>query len=341
MKKYHMIFIMTVYCMLFFAHGDCSASVFDDLPQPPVPIPINERGLPTVEGEKYAVAGNDRQSLEGAVFDRQDNLLFSDITGRRILQATPEGKVENYLTLENLMPCGLAFHRDGRLFICAVEPDWKSGAIIAVSPDRKHIETILPASKGYLPNDVVFDRQGGIYFSDFRGTSTEPKGGVYYLPPDFSSVMPVIPKMSQANGVALSPDGKTLWATEYARNLLHRVILSSPTTSPINGTKIAYHFTGPAPDSMRVDAKGNVYVAMVGQGRILIFNANGMPVGQILLPERDLGNNLRSTSLAVHPEKKEVAIVAGNTLDAPSSEAAIFTAPAFARGLSPLPAKND
>lgn len=109
--------------------------------------------------------------------------------------------------------------------------------------------------------------------------------------------------MGQANGVALSPEGKTLWATEYARNLLHRVNLESPTSVPLTGSKILYHFTGPAPDSMRVDADGNVYVALVGQGRVLIFNPAGSPIGQVLLPERDKGLNLRSTSLALHPEK--------------------------------------
>lgn len=332
MKKYCRA--ISLGCLVFLAHGSCRASVFDELPRTPVPIPFQERDLPTAESKKFAVAGDSKQSLEGALFDRQGNLLFSDITGKRILRATPEKEIENYLSLPNQHPCGLALHKDGRLFICVVEPDWKTGAIIAVSPDRKHIETILPASKGYLPNDLVFDRHGGLYFSDFRGTSTEPEGGVYYLPPDFSSVAPVIPNLAQANGVALSPDGKTLWATEYARNLLHRVVLTFPTRSPVNGTKVVYHFTGPAPDSIRVDADGNVYVAMVGQGRILIFNSNGLPVGQILLPERDLGNNLRSTSLAVHPVKKEVAIVAGNTVDALSNEAAVFTAPAFSHGLS-------
>lgn len=236
--------MLCICSVIFLAHSVCAASIFDETPRTPVPIPPNERDLPTAESKKFAIAGDNGQSLEGAVFDRRSNLLFSDITGGRILRLTPTGKVETCLTLQNLHPCGLALHEDGRLFICAAEPDWKRGAILAVSPDGKHIETIVSASEGYLPNDLVFDRNGGIYFSDFRGTSTDPKGGVYYLSPDFSSVKPVIPNLAQVNGVALSPDGKTLWATEYAKNRLHRVALSSPTESPVNGTKVAYHFTG-------------------------------------------------------------------------------------------------
>ncbi len=156
----------------------CQASIFDEVPHEPVPIPLNELGLPTVEGEKIAVAGNKKQSLEGAVFGCQGNLFFSDITGKRILRLTLKKDMETYYCLDNLYPCGLAY-KNGTLFICAVEPDWKSGSIIAISTDKKHVTQILPSSKGFLPNDLVFDKQGGIYFSDFRGTSTDPKGEIY------------------------------------------------------------------------------------------------------------------------------------------------------------------
>lgn len=107
--------------------------------------------------------------------------------------------------------------------------------------------------------------------------------------------------------------------------------LDSATTIPLTGSKILYHFTGPAPDSMLVASDGNVYVALVGQGRVLIFNPAGIPICQVLLPGRDQGLNLRSTSLALHPEKSEMRIVSGNTKEAASKEAKIFSAPAFAK----------
>ena len=57
--------------------------------------------------------------------------------------------------------------------------------------------------------------------------------------------------MSEANGIALSPDGKRLWATEFGRNLLHRVDLETATQAAVIGTAIPYQFIGAAPDSMR------------------------------------------------------------------------------------------
>ncbi|WP_211949764.1 SMP-30/gluconolactonase/LRE family protein [Cupriavidus yeoncheonensis] len=113
---------------------------------------------------------------------------------------------------------------------------------------------IVPPVAGFMPNDLVFDARGGFYFIDFKGNATEPKGGVYYAAPDLTTIKPVLPNLAMANGLALSPDGKTLWATEFGRNLLHRIELADATTIAPIGSAIAYHFVGPAPDSMRADA---------------------------------------------------------------------------------------
>ena len=180
---------------------------------------------------------------------------------------------------------------------------------MAVEPDGSGMQTIIPPEAGYLVDDLVFDAKGGFYFTDFRGTSSEPSGGVYYVSPDFKTTTPVLKNLAVANGITLSPDGKELWVTEFSRALLHRVELADATTIAPFGTAIAYHFTGPSPDSMRTDSDGNLYVAMYQQGRVLVFNKNGMPIGQILLPGRDEGHNLRSTSIAIKPGTNDLYIV--------------------------------
>ncbi len=53
-----------------------------------------------------------------------------------------------------------------------------------------------------------------------------------------------------------------IWATEHAKNRLHRVRLSDATTVAPFGSVVTYQFTGPAPDGARVDSEGNVYVAI-------------------------------------------------------------------------------
>jgi lactonase len=82
---------------------------------------------------------------------------------------------------------------------------------------------------------------------------------------------------------------------------------------------------------MRADADDNLYVAMYGQGRVLAFNRNGIPIGQVLLPGREEGHNLRSTSMAIRPGSNDLYVV---TNDATGGQGAtIFRAKAFASAL--------
>ena len=300
----------------------------------PVPVPPGEQGLATKSAEQWLTVAPKNDVLEGAIFDSRGNLLFCDVTERKIMQMTPDKKLSTLVELPELGAGGIAFNKDGRLFMAALDLAKGEGAILAWSPETGKIETIIPVEAGYWPNDLVFAPDGGFYFSNFRRSNAQPAGGIYYVSPDSKEITPVIPNLDQANGVALSPDGKTLWATEFAKNRLHRAVLADPVTiSPI-GAAIPYHFSGITPDSMRIDKSGNVYVAIYGQGRVLIFNDLGIPIGQILLPERENGKNLLSTSLAINPDSRDLYVVSSNAKK--SQPAAIFKGEALAPGQSPL-----
>jgi lactonase len=82
---------------------------------------------------------------------------------------------------------------------------------------------------------------------------------------------------------------------------------------------------------MRGDNDGNLYVAMYGQGRVLVFNRNGIPIGQVLLPGREEGHDLESTSMAIKPGTNDLYIV---TTDSEGGQGAtIFHAKTFAKAL--------
>jgi lactonase len=306
------------------------ALVYDAQTRGPVPIPLSERGLQTVVAEPWFKVSDEALVLEGAAFDRDGNLLFCDVSGQRVLRLTPDKRLSTFVSLDQLGPGGLGVHKDGRVFIAGMDLTKGVGSILAVEPDGSGMRTIVPPEAGYMPNDLVFDSRGGFYFTDFRGASTDSKGGVYYVSPDFSTITPVLPRLAMANGVALSPDGRELWTTEFSRNLLHRVELADAITATPIGTAVAYHFTGPAPDSMRADAGGNLYVAMYGQGRVLVLR-KGIPIGQVLLPGRDEGHNLSSTSMAINPGTDDLYIV---TNDGTGGQGAtIFHARGFEKAL--------
>jgi lactonase len=300
-----------------------------------VPIPSAERDLSTVVAEPYFKVSDELIGLEGPAFDRQGNLLFVDVFGGRILKLTPERRLSTVYSERQLHPAGIAIHKDGRIFIAAVgpmDPDamFRRGSVIAIDADGGNRQTIVSPELGYVVDDMAFDNEGGFYFTDFRGTSTDPAGGVFYLPPDFKSIKPILPRMCGANGVAISPDGKVLWATEFCLSRLHRVDLSAPGVIGRFGAAVPYHFIGRAPDSMRTDSAGNVYVAMYHQARFLVFSPYGIPIGQILLPGRENNQFLKCTSLAIRPGSRELLMVARDELG--NGGSMIFAARGLADG---------
>jgi lactonase len=279
-----------------------------------VPIPPWERGLPTAVAEPYFQVADGVMPLEGPSFDRSGNLLFLDVYNSRLLQLSPDRELTTVYTEENLHPAGTAVHKDGRIFLAAVGPIdsdgyYSAGSVIALDADGSNPRTIVPPSLGYVVDDLVFDDEGGFYFTDMRGSGTDPAGGVFYVPPGHDDIRPVLPGMCGANGVALSPDGKVLWATEYFVNRLHRMDLRAPGQIARFGSVVPYHFAGRAPDSMRTDSAGNAYVALHRQGRIMVLSPFGMPIGQILLPGREDDHFLQCTSLAIKPGSRELFIV--------------------------------
>lgn len=301
-----------------------------------VPIPPAEAGLQTVEATPWFKYSNDDHILEGISFAQDGSLVFCDVSQSKVMRVSPDKKLSTVVTLP-YPPAGTAFAPNGQLYIAAQNFDKGIGGIFTVDPTTHQLAEVIAPELGYQPDDLVFDHQGGFYFSDFAGTSTDRRGGIYYYPASHQGVQPVMRNMAKANGVALSPDDKVLWATETGRNLLYRSELSQPAEVSITGTSTPYYFTGPAPDSMRVDVDGNVYVAMFHQARVLVFNSQGIPIGQILLPNRATGHNLYSSSIAIKPNARDLYIVAD---DAGGDQGAvIYHARAFANGLPLLATK--
>ncbi len=315
------------------AAAEGTALTYDPELRGPAPVPAAERGLPTVIAEPYFQVSDKALQLEGPVFDRGGNLYFVEVFGGSVFKLTPDKRLSTILGPSERASAGLAIHKDGRIFIAGLGNFKNTGSIVAINPDGSGLKTIVGPDKGFSIDDLIFDSQGGLYFTDFKGSSTQPAGGLYYLSPDFATITPIDPGLGIANGVGLSPNGKRVYVTESAKGLLHTIdLLDAMTIAPF-GEGVAHKFSGPLPDSLRVDGDGNVWVAMYGQGRFLVFNRNGFPIGQVLLPGRDDGHFLRSTSLAFKPGTNDVYLVSNDWDGDPVQGSMIFHCRGFAKAL--------
>ncbi len=229
--------------------------------------------------ERFAECGG---FLEGATFDRSGTLWVVDLLSGNVLTADDSGECQVVANTGG-QPNGAKFHRDGRLFIAD-----KNLGILALDVDTGNIETVTRTYKTELlrgVNDLVFDADGGLYFTEPYGSNAlNPNGRVFYLGPDGSMGI-AADGLAFPNGVALSPDEMQLYVGEYGA----KRILSVPSQSAANDFEIPYvvgHTQGGVgADGMAVDNEGNIYFAIFQGGAIGVISADRYHYGSIPLPE--------------------------------------------------------
>ena len=115
---------------------------------------------------------------------------------------------------------------------------------------------------------------------------------VYYIKPD-SSVIRVIDDITFPNGVALSPDGETLYvANSHGKYLLAYDILPDGTVTNgrnfalllLSEENISKESEKSGADGMAVDSLGNIYVATTQGLGVQVFNSKGEHLGNIPCP---------------------------------------------------------
>jgi gluconolactonase len=185
---------------------------------------------------------------------------------------------------------GLATDREGRLLLS----QHGNRQIARLNPDGKTFTTVADRFEGKRfnsPNDLVLDRQGNIHFTDppyglGPGSPVEIDfHGVYRVTPA-GAVTLVSKELERPNGLALSPDEKTLYvANSHGPRPIIMAFDLAPdgTAGPgrvfFEGTELRKTRRG-AFDGMRVDTQGNLWAT--GPGGVLVINAQGKHLGTLL-----------------------------------------------------------
>lgn len=295
-----------------------------------VPLPPELVSLPTLEAEPwFQVDPSPDNLLEGPAFDRNGNFFATSCSFGRVFKITPQKRLSTIFDDKKVTVDGSAFHKDGRLFVVCL-----TGELLIINTDNNKTTFIYPKYQGknLSMNDLVFDTKGNIYVTDFTGTIMDPTGGVFRISSDGNIVQPILLHLASPNGISLSPEGDVLWIGESTRNAVLRIALLEDgiTIRPVAGVTCPYYSTGnPGPDSNKVDKDGNLYQCLMGQGRIIVLNAHGLPVANVVVPGRDEGKNLKTTNLAFKPGTAEGYITSSG-----ESGAWIFKFKALAEGLT-------
>jgi gluconolactonase len=210
----------------------------------------------------------------------------------------PGGKI--YVTNNG----GLAFvERPGRLFPIGQASDYSRGSIQVVDPETGKFETLYDACDGRPlrgPNDLVFDRAGGFWFTDLGKTRDRDmdRGAVCYAKADGSMIKEAIFPLERPNGIGLSPDERTLYVVETPTARCWAFKLSGPgeiesANGPYRGEKgtVVVGLGGYQMfDSLAVDSEGHICVATLITGAVSDIWPDGSRVDQYMLPDMMVTN---------------------------------------------------
>lgn len=217
--------------------------------------------------------------LEGPSFDRQGNLYVTDIPYGRVFRISPTGEWALVAQYEG-WPNGLKIHKDGRVFMAdykngIVQLDLGSGRISPVLADRKS-----ESFKGV--NDLFFDEQGRLYFTDQGQTGMhDPTGRVYRLDLESGRLDTLLTNGVSPNGLVMSPDESVLYVAMTRGNAVWRIPIFPDGSISKVGIFIQMAGGVSGADGMAVDQLGNLYVADAGNGCVWVFSRHGEPLKRI------------------------------------------------------------
>lgn len=260
----------------------------------------SEPGLTFTEGPTWL---NGKLYFSNMYFDEAFN---GDPRKSTLVEMDPDGTYRNIV--ENKMQTNGLISHDGNLIVC----DMFGHRVIEMNTSGEIVKVLANEYEGKPldgPNDLIMDSKGGIYFSDPQFTAdavkNQPGRTVYYLSPKGKLTRLLEPdSFAMPNGVALSPDGKTLyinntydneewWNVDSDKDHFIWAYDVKEDGTINNGRKFAELFLisdvlerggrSSGADGMKVDVEGNLYVGT--WAGVQIFDETGKSIGIINTPD--------------------------------------------------------
>jgi gluconolactonase len=262
------------------------------------------------------VLATDLAFPEGPVVLPDGSVILVEIRAQQLTRVWPDGRKDVVAKIPG-GPNGAAMGPDGKVYLCnnggfswvpsrgmlmphAPEPnEYIGGSLQRVDLHSGTVETLFDKCGEHGlrgPNDLVFDRQGGLWFSDLgkRRARDMDVGGAYYARPGMTGISEQVFGVLPANGIGLSPDEKTMYIAETPTARLWAYDLAAP--GEVKPADVIYRGERGHPiaglggyqmfDSLAVEASGNICVATLVSGCISVIAPDGKLVEQVPTGDR-------------------------------------------------------
>jgi len=210
---------------------------------------------------------------EGPAWDGKQYLYISNCNGNWISRYHGM-QVDTFLT-DSLSPMkktnGLTVYKDGFLYAC----DFGINAILKISPEGEAeiLADSYQDSPFNRPNDLAFDKEGNLYFTDPKSYGTDKLDGrLFRLAKNGTGVELLRDSLAFPNGIAFSPLDQKLYVCESAKNRILRFTLSNE--GSIIKEEEFIELPGGDPDGIAFDVEGNLYAAHFGSGTLFVISTS-------------------------------------------------------------------
>ncbi|HEY1386301.1 MAG TPA: SMP-30/gluconolactonase/LRE family protein [Dongiaceae bacterium] len=198
---------------------------------------------------------------------------------------------------------------------------YDSNSIGRISADGKTLDPYTKDKDGHPfvgPNDFAPDKKGGIYFTGSGKGGPLIDASTYYIASD-GTVTLVADDLHNANGLAVSNDGKILYVVETEDNRILAFDIKDDGTVQNRRVFLSLNDLFPKkphiwPDGIKIDAKGEMYIgqsprSLKEPGKIIVVSGDAKLLRTLSVPSPSMPN------FAFGPGEKKLYVMALDQID--------------------------
>lgn len=222
-------------------------------------------------------------NIEGPAFDKKGNLYVVNFgKDGTVGLVNPAGEAELFIELpEGSTANSIKFDSKGYMYLA----DYTGHNVLRVDMKTKSIDRYVHDEQFNQPNDIIFNKSDQIFASDpnWKGGT----GQLWRIDAGGKAVL-LSSEMGTTNGIALSPDEKTLYVNESVQRKIWAFDVSE--SGDISNKRLFAEFPDFGFDGMACDNKGNLYVTRYGKGTIAIMSPDGKLQREVKLKGKRCSN---------------------------------------------------